>query len=146
MSNVYSVSNEEDNFVKTLKDDLLRSDDNNNPDMHLVFEGYLHNKSGFKLKAENIEVFDSDLIHTWKQIIENKGMQADITADLSNAWVQVTCRRITRHRTSLRDRFKIPSVSGVKCPRIPLQLLFYICILIASIIVLWTRHKEKFLK
>ena len=27
MSNVYSVSNEEDNFVKTLKDDLLRSDD-----------------------------------------------------------------------------------------------------------------------
>lgn len=146
MTTVYSVNRDEDEFVSELKEEMKASDNGNNTDMVIVFQGYLHNKSGFKLRAENIEVFDSDLIHTWKTLIENKGMEADITADLSNAWVAITCKRVTRHRKSLRDRFKIPTLSGLKIPQIPLQLLLYILILVASIILLWMRHKEKFLK
>jgi len=146
MTTVYSVDNKEDDFVSTLKEDLIDSDNGNNTDLHIEFEGYLHNKSGFKLRVENIEVFDADLIENWKTIIEQKGMHADITADLSNAWVQITCKRVTRHRRSIRDRLKMPKLPGIKCPRIPFQLLFYICILVASIIILWQRHKEKFQK
>lgn len=146
MTTVYKVDSAEDDFVTQLKADLIESDNGNNTDMHIKFQGYLHNKSGFKLRAENIEVFDGDLISTWKSLIENQGMTVDITADLSNAWVQITCRRVTRHRKTLRERIKIPSISGVKCPRIPLSLLLYICILVACIIVLWLRHKENFQK
>lgn len=143
MTSVYAVDSTEDKFVTQLKSDLIASDNGNNTDMHISFQGYLHNKSGFKLKAENIEVFDGDLIETWKNIIESQGMTADITADLSNAWVQITCRRVRRHRKSIRERWKLPSI--MKFPSVPLSLLFYIGILIACIIVLWQRHKEKFL-
>lgn len=146
MTTIYKVDNTEDDFVSQLKEDLIASDNGNNTDMHIKFQGYLHNKSGFKLRCENIEVFDGDLIQTWKTLIENQGMTVDITADLSNAWVQITCKRVTRYRKSIRERLKIPSIPGMKCPRIPLSLLFYICILFTSIIVLWLRHKEKFQK
>jgi hypothetical protein len=146
MSSIYEVDAKEDQFVTQLKADLIASDNGNNTDMHIVFQGYLHNKSGFKLRAENIEVFNGDLIYTWKTLIENQGMKVDITADLSNAWVQITCRRVTRHRKSLRERFKMPSITKLKFPRVPFSLLLYICILLACIIVLWTRHKGRFLK
>jgi len=146
MSSIYEVDAKEDQFVTQLKADLIASDNGNNTDMHIAFQGYLHNKSGFKLRAENIEVFNDDLIYTWKTLIENQGMKVDITADLSNAWVQITCRRVTRHRKSLRERFKMPSITKLKFPRVPFSLLLYICILLACIIVLWTRHKGRFLK
>ena len=146
MSSIYEVDAKEDQFVTQLKADLIASDNGNNTDMHIAFQGYLHNKSGFKLRAENIEVFNDDLIFTWKTLIENQGMKVDITADLSNAWVQITCRRVTRHRKSLRERFKMPSITKLKFPRVPFSLLLYICILLACIIVLWTRHKGRFLK
>ena len=115
MTTVYKVDNTEDVFVSQLKADLIDSDGGNNTDMHITFQGYLHNKSGFKLRCENIEVFDGDLLQTWKRLIENRGMSVDITADLSNAWVQITCRRVTRYRKSLRERIKIPSIPGIKC-------------------------------
>ena len=146
MTTVYNVDNEEDSLVIELKQELIDSDNGNNTDMHIIFQGYLHSKSGFRLRIENIEVFDGDLIHTWQKIVESKGMQADVTADLSNAWVEITCKRARRHRKSIRDKIHLPSFSTFKFPTVPLMLLVYICICIASIIILWQRHKEKFLK
>ena len=141
MDNVYKINNEVDDFVNKIREELISSDNGNNTDMEIVFQGYLHNKSGFKLKAENIEVFSDNLIHTWKSLIENQGMHADITADLSNAWVQITCKKVLRKRRSiLFDR-----ILTKKMPKIPFTLLLYICVLILLIIVLWQRHKEKFL-
>lgn len=141
MTNVYEINNQEDVFVTKIKKELLSCDNGNNSDMQILFQGYLHNKIGFKLKVENVEVFSDNLMQSWKSVIESQKMHADITADLANAWVQITCRRITRHRTNIRDMF-----SNTKISKMPFTLMLYICFLVTLIITIWQRHKEKFQK
>ena len=82
MTTVYSVDNKEDDFVSNLKEELIASDYGNNTDLHIVFEGYLHNKSGFKLRVENIEVFDANLLENWTECDRQK-VQSIIKSFLS---------------------------------------------------------------
>lgn len=144
MTNIYKINNQEDDFVSKVKNDLLLCDNGNNSDMQIIFQGYLHNKSGFKLRVENIEVFDDNLIESWKSLIKSQNMHADITADLSNSWVQITCRRTTRQRKSIKDMLKRNVVNRIY--NVPFTLLFYICFLLLLIVIIWNRHKEKFQK
>lgn len=143
MTSVYTINTEEDSFVQKLKKELYEADHNQNTDLHIQFKGYLHNKTGFQLRIENIEVFNDELIETWKNIVSNHGLNCDITADLSNAWVLLKCRRILRHRKSLRDRFSIPLMK-LKMPSVPFTLLGYLLIIVACIYIIWSRNKEKF--
>ena len=144
MTSVYTVNTEEDRLVQTLKKEIFDADRNQNSDLHIEFKGYLHNKTGFKLRIENIEVFDGDLIDAWKDIVSNHGLTCDVIADQANAWVLLTCKRILRHRKSFRDRFSMPNVN-VKVPSLPFTLMLYLMIIIACIYIIWNRNKEKFL-
>lgn len=142
-SAIYQADNTEDEFVKKLKKELIEADNGQNSDIYIIFQGYLHNKTGFKLRIENIEVFTDGLIDDWKAIIQNHGLQCDVTADLANAWVNLTCKRILRHRKSIREKMFLPSM---KCPRIPLSLIGYLTLILISIYLLWIRHKERLVK
>ena len=143
MDNVFTINNQEDKFISDVKNELIKCDNGNNSDIHIVFEGYLHNKSGFKLRVENIEVFNDNLIESWKTIIRKHKMDVDITADLSNAWVRITCRRITRYRRNIRERIT-SNISTIKCSEVPFMLIMYIFILFFIIWILWTRNAERF--
>ena len=133
---IHKIDNEEDQFVRQGKAELTAADGNNNPDLVLLFQGYMHNKQGFKLRVENVEVFHADLLDTWRQIIQKHGMTCDINADLSNSWVNITCRRVLRRRTRLFPR--IPKVA------LPFQSIGYLLVLCAIIYILWTRNNERF--
>lgn len=145
MEDVYRVDNTEDTLVTELKQELIDADNGNNPDLVILFKGYMHSKTGFKYRAENIEVFDAALWDSWKEIIVKKGLNCDINADLSNAWVEISCKRVLRHRKSIRSAFSLPKLSCFDITRIPLKLLAYLVILFFSIYILWIRH-EKYLK
>jgi hypothetical protein len=145
MQRVYTVNNEEDTFVIKLKNQLKEADNGNNSDLHITFKGYLHNRTGFKLRIENIEAFTDQLIEEWKQIINQNGLMCDFTADLSNAWVNITCKRILRQRTSIRERFTLPSFPFT-ISRIPLVIIAYLTVIMFSIYILWNRNKDAFLK
>lgn len=144
-STVYTIDGDEDAFVTEIKETLFACDEGNNPDLVVVFKGYLHNKSGFKFRVENLEVFDAHLIDHWKAAIGEKGMTCEINADLSNSWVDITCKRMLRHRKSLRQKLTevstLPSLSSI-----PFSLIAYICLMIIVIYILWQRHQERFLK
>lgn len=142
MSNVYSIDGEEDSFVAELKQLLKDIDDNQNPDLCVVFKGYLHNKSGFKFRCENLEQIDSSLFDDWKSAILEKGMSCHIQPDFINAWVDIVCKRVLRRRTNLSDRF--PKLSMPTLPSIPFSLLVYITVIFGIIYLLWMRHREKF--
>jgi len=144
MSTVYNVNTDEDQFVEQLKGELVAADQQQNSDLHITFKGYLHNKTGFQLRIENIEVFTDRLIEDWKFIVKNHGLQCDVTADLSNAWVLLTCKKLLRHRKSIRDRFTLPKFN-VKISSLPFMTIGYLMIIIACIYFIWTRNREKFL-
>ena len=144
-TSVYRIDGSEDTFVSEIKNTLYSCDGGNNPDLAVVFRGYLHNKNGFKFRVENLEVFQAELFDDWKQTIGEKGMLCDINADLSNSWVDITCKRVLRHRKPLREKMKdfnfAPSLSSI-----PFSMIGYITIIIGVIYILWQRHQEKFSK
>jgi len=139
---VYTIDGTEDAYVTEIKNTLYQCDMGNNPDMAVVFKGYLHNKSGFKFRVENLESFEAILFDEWKDAIGKNGMVCDINADLSNSWVDITCKRVLRHRKPLREKIKslVPAL-----PSIPLLIIVYITLIITVIYVLWQRHQEKFI-
>ena len=144
MNTVYNVNTDEDKFVQQLKEQLVAADQQQNSDLHIQFKGYLHNKTGFQLRIENIEVFTDQLIEDWKNIVKSHGLHCDVTADLSNAWVLLTCKRILRHRKSIRDRFSLPKFN-VKISSLPFMTIGYLMVIIACIYIIWNRNREKFL-
>lgn len=144
MSTVYNVNTDEDQFVEQLKGELVAADQQQNTDLHITFKGYLHNKTGFQLRIENIEVFTDQLIEDWKFIVKKHGLQCDVTADLSNAWVLLTCKKLLRHRKSIRDRFTLPKFN-FKISSLPFMTIGYLMIIIACIYFIWNRNREKFL-
>ena len=144
MNTVYNVNTDEDKFVQQLKGQLVAADQQQNSDLHIQFKGYLHNKTGFQLRIEKIEVFTDQLIEDWKHIVKSHGLHCDVTADLSNAWVLLTCKRILRHRKSIRDRFSLPKFN-VKISSLPFMTIGYLMVIIACIYIIWNRNLEKFL-
>ncbi len=144
MNTVHNVNTVQDQFIKQLKEELVAADQQQNSDLHIEFKGYLHNKTGFQLRIENIEVFTDQLIEHWKLIVKNHGLQCDVTADLSNAWVLLTCKRILRNRKSIRDTFSLPKFN-VKISSLPFMTIGYLMVIIACIYIIWNRNREKFL-
>ena len=137
MNTVYNVNTDEDKFVQQLKGQLVAADQQQNSDLHIQFKGYLHNKTGFQLRIEKIEVFTDQLIEDWKHIVKSHGLHCDVTADLSNAWVLLTCKRILRHRKSIRDRFSLLKFN-VKISSLPFMTIGYLIVIIACICLLYT--------
>lgn len=144
-TSVYTVDGSEDVYVTEIKNTLYQCDNGNNPDLAVVFKGYLHNKSGFKFRVENLEHFQAVLFDDWKHEIGKNGMVCDINADLSNSWVDITCKKILRQRRPLREKLKslnfFPTMSSI-----PLSVIVYITLSLSAIYILWRRHQEKFIK
>lgn len=143
MNSVFNRNHQEDDFINTLKDKLTECDDGSNPDLVVEFQGHLHNNRGFKLRIENVEVYNASLTSYWKEIIKNEGMEAEITSDMTQAVIFITCKRVLRKRTSLRQ--KIPSLSSFKFSSIPFSSMIYILICSGCIYIEWSRHQDKFL-
>ena len=140
MPEVFTVRATEDEFIRDLRQQLCDADQNNNPDLHIEFKGYMHNRNGFKLRAQNLEVFDASLFDAWKSVVHAKGMECTLQNDLSNSWVNIDCKKVLRNRTR---RSYVPSIS---LSAIPFTTIGYILLLVACIYLLWIRHSDKFQK
>lgn len=142
---VYKIDKSEDDFVLEVKNLLLQCDNGNNPDLVVVFKGYMHNKSGFKYRVENLESFDANLFNDWRQIIQDQGMQCVINTDLSNSWVDIKCKKVLRHRKNIRSSSFLPTAS-FRLPNIPFSAIAYLCLILSCIYILWIRHNERLVK
>lgn len=143
MTSVFNRNHQEDPFIVNLKEKLVACDDGSNPDLEVIFVGHLHNNRGFKLRVENVEVFNATLTTDWKEIIRDEGMEAEIKSDMTQAIIYITCTRVLRKRTSLRQN--LPSFRSFKLPSIPFQSMLYILICSGCIYIEWSRHQDKFL-
>lgn len=141
---IFNASHQEDTFITSLRKKLQECDDGSNPDIHIAFQGNLHNNMGFKLRVENVEVYNASLTAYWKEVIQKEGMEAEIESDMTQAVITITCKRILRRRNPLRS-MAMPSLPSFSISSIPLASLSYILICSGCIYIEWNRHQDKFL-
>lgn len=101
--------------------------DEDNPDMSVDFEGYMHGGKGFALKVSNLEKITEYTKNVWKSVIEAQGLKPQIVTDMMSGTVDIKCTTVENKKRSYGGKY--------------LNSLAYLSLVIFFIYCLWIRHR-----
>lgn len=91
--NVFRATVDPSDTVDSIISEILSAGRDENEDITVELSGYVHNKTGFILKVQNMECITDNLLSEWRQIITNKGYLCESTYDFQEGRVELKCLR-----------------------------------------------------
>lgn len=126
--NVFRATIDSSDIVDYLKNEILRVGVEENEDISVELSGYVHNKTGFILKVQNMESVTDRLLASWRQIVANKGYLCELSYDFQEGRVDIKCIREEKQSA---------------CKGLNLHLLGYLSVGILCIYRLWNNSLWK---
>lgn len=120
--NVFRATVDSSDIVDYVKNEILRVGVEENEDITVELSGYVHNKTGFILRVQNMESVTDRLLASWRQIVTRKGYHCELSYDFQDGRVDIKC---------LQEE-KTPMCKGFN-----LQLLGYLSVGVLCIYRLW---------